>query len=114
MDFKEIVEKYQSEDSTVKLGILSNVITLFTAALAIITSQVFSVKYFEVETVIKIAFYIGAMGLSLFVLFFYLKWGSYILQIYKSLLLQLSIILFGVCSFILFMAFIWGFVLSIQ
>ncbi|WP_368298374.1 hypothetical protein [Cytobacillus firmus] len=115
MNIKEILNNFKNGDSTKRLGILSDIVTIFTAVITLITTQILTLKFVITDTtIIKIAFYIFAMGISLLLLYFYLKAVSYLLKEYKSFLVQSAAILMITSSLILLMVTIWSFVLTIS
>lgn len=115
MNIKEIVEKYKECDSADKLGIISNITTIISAVIAIITSQILTIKYvIEGTALIRISFYIVAMGISILVFFFYIKGIAYLIKEYKSFLVQSATILIATGSLLLFLVIIWSFVITIQ
>ncbi|MGW8428844.1 hypothetical protein ACWGJQ_25930 [Peribacillus simplex] len=112
---KELIENFKSGDSTQKLGIISDLISIITAVVTLITAQAFAVKFVITETtIIKTAFYILAMSISLFVIFFYLKGISFIRKEYKSLLVQSAFILCFTSFFIFITYTVWSFFLSFE
>lgn len=115
MKITEIINKFKSGDSTQKLGIISDLVSIFSALATLVTAQFFAFKFVITETtIIKTAFYILAMGISLLAIFFYLKTISYIRKELESFMIQLALILILSSLFILLMYTLWILVLTVQ
>ncbi|MEK4149035.1 hypothetical protein NST02_18390 [Robertmurraya sp. FSL W8-0741] len=113
MNIKELFNSYKNGDSTEKLGIISNLVTIFTAITALITGQLLTLKFvISNTTFIAIAFYIIAMGISLLIFFYYLKGSAILLKTYKSFLVQVSMILIATGALIFAWVIIWSFILT--
>lgn len=114
MNLKEIVNIFKKGDSTQKLGILSDIVTLFTALIALITSQIFTLKFILDDiTFIMIAYYMAAMGLSLLITFTYIKGVSFFIKTYNSYLLKSAWFLLFSAVVILILVTIWSYMLMI-
>ena len=67
------------------MGIIGNVVTIISTIVALVTGQLLTLKFIVDETTfIAIAFYIIAMGISLLVFSFFLKF-YHLLLIYINL-----------------------------
>jgi len=115
MNIKEIVNKYKDSDSTGKLGIISDLITIFATIVAIITSQIFTIKFvFDELTIIRIAFYMVALGITLLIIFIYIEFISYVKKEFPSRLFNCSINLIIGGIIVLLMYTVWAFVFTIE
>ena len=115
MNLKDILNNYKKGSSIDKLGIISNLITIFTAVVAIITSQIFAMKFvFDESTLIRTIFYLFAFGLTLLVLHVSFKVTKLFLSEKFDFLFKISlIILFNTCM--LFITYIiWSFMLTFE
>lgn len=113
MNLKDIISSYKKGNSTEKLGIISDITTLITALITVITGQLLTIKFvINEDSFIAIAFYIIAMGISLIFLFLYLKAIRYLITEYRSFLIQIATILIATGGIIFVMVIIWSFVLT--
>lgn len=115
MNIREIIANYRNGNSVEKLAIISSVITIITGFIAIITSQIFTIKFvFDDTTFIRIAFYIIAMGASLLLIYIFLALSSLIRRTSPSFLLTISFIFMALGIVVLGLFTLWSLVLSIQ
>ncbi|MDU5143539.1 MAG: hypothetical protein E6230_15275 [Paenibacillus dendritiformis] len=115
MNIKEIIMKYKEGNSLDKLGIIGNFVTIITAAITLVTGQLLAFEFVIKETTfIRISFYTATMGLSLLLLFIFLKSLSLFIKTFKSFMLQIAVFLISFAFLSLILTTIWSFVLTIQ
>jgi len=115
MNLREIIKNYRNGNSVEKLAIISSAVTIITAFIAVITGQIFTIKFvFDDTTFIRVAFYIMAMGVSLLFIYLFLALSSGLRRISPSVLLTISFIIMSLGILVLGIFTIWDFVLTIQ
>lgn len=88
MDIKEIITKYNKADSTEKLGIISNIVTIITAIIALVTGQILTFNFvFESTSLTILGFYMLGMSFSTMLLGFYFWSLKKISIVFKSFFL---------------------------
>jgi len=115
MDIKEIITQYKNGDSAEKLSIISSITTIITAAFALITGQLVTMKFLINEiTLIMFGIYMGAMAISILLLYFYLFFIKLIRKEIESFLLKLFFFLIANVFLLFANIILWIFILEIK
>lgn len=115
MNIKEITTKYKDGNSVDKLGIISNVVTIVTAIIALATGQILTFNFvFESTSLTILGFYLLGLSLSTLLLGFYFWSLKKISTVFDSFFVKTSLYLSSTTTQLFCNIIIWEFILSIK